>query len=172
MKIRFKSLLLVPAFAAAFLLQSASHAMGPFFRHVDFIMIACVFALLKERETPAFLFAGFAYTLEEAIVMPFSGLVLFPSAAALASAMFMSWALYKNNYTTKIFILACACTVKAAVYTFSVVLYYWGGKVVFMSPEPFVTASATAAAGAVIYAAAGLKTPGRISWLKTKSAEK
>lgn len=172
MKIRVKSLLVLPAFIAAFLLQSASHAMGPFFRHVDFIMIACVFALLKDRETSSFLFAGFAYLLEEAIVMPFSGLSLFPSAAALASAMFMSWALYRDNYSTKVFILAIACVIKAVVYMLSVIFFYWGGKIVFLNPEPFLTAGATAAMGAALYGAVGIKFPGRFSWLKTKSAAK
>ncbi len=172
MKIKFKSLLVLPAFIAAYLLDSGAHAMGPLFRHIDFIMIASVYALLRGREADAFIFGCSAYILRELSVMPMPGLTSFPAAAALFCAVLMSGSLYKGNFITKVFILTSACLVKAVVYTAAVWLYYWKGNFYFFTLMPLAGVISTAAAGALVYKIADFNYRGSFRWFKMKSAAK
>lgn len=172
MKKTIKSLFVLPVFIAAYLLDSGTHAIGPLFGYVDFIMIASVYALLSDREIDAFLFGCSAYVLLETVSMPVPGLYSFPAAAAFFCAVLLGGVLHKDKFSTKVFILAAACLVKAVFHVAAIWLYYWGGNFYFFSPAPLVGVAVTAAAGAVIYKAADFDYKGFIRWFNMKSAAK
>ena len=156
--------------ALVILYDNSAYAINRHFHYIDFTLIAGVMLLIGGRDYTAFMFTVIAALIHDALLMPFAGFSLTSKITALLAGRILCLSLYRDNYPTKIVILACVEVIKEITGVIIVFFFYASmTKVVFPFFIILWKIATTIAAGAIIMKIAELNYKRIGSWLKTMS---
>ncbi|HMB01938.1 MAG TPA: hypothetical protein VKS21_13210 [Spirochaetota bacterium] len=130
--------------------DSASCALPFFFNRVDYIFASAAILFMFDKKYTAFIYAFAAFLIKDLVLMPFPGLYLLSGTAGLMAVAALCRGLYKENYITKIFILAGGEAALWAAHIAAVVIFYWGMEIRFFTPVFLLNIIFTVFAGAVV----------------------
>lgn len=165
-----KVLFLWLVLALVIIYDNSAYAINRHFHYTDLTLIAGVMLLISDRVYTAFIFTIIAALIHDAFLMPVTGFSLASKMAALTVGRIMCLSLYKENYPTKVVILAIAELTKELVYAAVAFTFYSGmSRLVFPFFIILWKMILTVAIGAVIMKAAELDYKRIGSWLKTMS---
>ena len=152
------------------LYDNSAYAINRHFHYIDFTLIAGVMLLISGRVYTVFTFIVIAALVHDAFLMPFNGFSITSKMTAMLAGRLLCLSLYRENYPTKIVILALAEVIKEIAYALLVFFFYTSmEKAVFPFFVIFWKIIATTAAGALIMKIAELDYKRIGSWLKTMS---
>lgn len=165
-----KTFLLWLLLALVILYDNSAYAINRHFHYIDFTIIAAVILLIGGRVFTSFVFTIIAALIHDAYLMPFTGFSLASKMTALLAGRMLCLSLYKENYETKLVILAGVEIIKEITYALLVFFFYTSmTKVIF----PVLIISwkiiITFAAGALIIKITELDYKRIGSWLKIMS---
>lgn len=148
------------------LFQRMSYPWGVFFTLIDAALIASAFLVFNGKIYTAYTFAAAAGALTDLIVMPFFGFHFFSSLAGVTALWIMSLNLDRDNYVTKIIIVAAAGAIVWIFYTLLVVIFHWGFKVHYLPFQALLKIAVTALAAALAFKLAELYGERFKRWLR------
>lgn len=152
------------------LYDNSAYAINRHFHYMDLTIIAGVMLVISGRLYTAFTFTFIAAVIHDAFLMPFNGFSLASKITALTAGRLLCLSLYRENYPTKVVILAGVEVIKELTYALLVFFFYASmSKASF----PLLVISwkiiITVAAGAIIMRVAEMDYKRIGSWLKTMS---
>jgi hypothetical protein len=146
-----KNILLWLLLALVVVFDNSAYAIYKHFHYVDITLIAAVMLLISDRVNTAFVFIVIASIIHEFFLMPFSGLLIVSKLTALLTGLMLCTSLYRNNYSTRVVILALTEVTKQLVYMVLVFIFYTSSKqLVFPFFLILFKSIVTVAAGAAI----------------------
>lgn len=152
--------------AAAF--DNSSYAIYSHFHFTDFTLIACVALLIREKVYTAFIFGIGAALIHDAFLMPSQGFSVISLFTALLAASALCMSLYRENYSSRVIILASAEIIKELTRTVLVFVYYNSMKKFVFPPEVILKAAFTVTAGAIIFKILEIDFGRLVSWLNPR----
>lgn len=159
--------------ALVILYDNSAYAINRHFHYVDFTMIAGIMLVISGRLYSAFTFTVIAAVIHDSFLMPFNGFSLASKITALTAGRLLCLSLYRENYPTKIVILAGVETIKEITYALLVFFFYSSmTQAVFPFFLILWKIITTTAAGAVIIKISELDYKRIGTWLKTMSPTK
>jgi len=148
----------------AIIADRASFALGRFFTWIDLTAIAAALLVFSGRLKSAYAAALIPAAVDDILFMPYFGLNFLSAAFYVSAVWYMSENFYKNNYVTRIFIVAASKAAAAVVYAVLVTVFIWGWKAHYVSPQALPEAVFTSAAAAVVFRLAEFRWKGRLRW--------
>ena len=161
-----RTVLLWALLAAVIILNAVSFTFGRILSLVDISFLAAVMLVMKKDPVPAYIVAGVSAGLADLLTMPFFGIHFFSTLAGVASVQLMFTNLFRDNYATKVFVVAAGEAVVYAGEALLVFIFYWGWKAYFIPLDIFLRILATTLAGAVILKIAGILEEGTAKWFR------
>jgi hypothetical protein len=147
--------------------DNSAYVLSGHFHYIDLTIIAAVMLLISDRIYEAFIFVVIASLIHDAFLMPIYGFSMTAKLTALLAGRLLCTSLYRDNYSTKVVILALVEVIKEIVYAVLVFFFYTSSKqLVFPFLLILFKALLTIAAGAVIMKAAELNYYKAGLWLK------
>lgn len=152
------------------LIDNTAYAINRQFHYADFALIVSVILVLNGRLISAAVFTTLAAVMHDAFLLPFSGYTVFSGMMALITALALSVSLYRENYSTRVVIIAVCCAVKTLAQGAAVFLFYTSMKSFIFPPLIiFLKIFMTTLAGAVVLKLMSLDYKGIGQWLKLKT---
>jgi hypothetical protein len=161
-----ENIILWAALAIVILFQRISYPWGWFFTFIDPVFIAAAFLVFSGRVYTAYAAAGIAGAMADLIVMPFFGFHFFSYLAGVTALWFMTLNLYRDNYITKIFIVAAGEAIMWFFYSVLVFVFHWGFRVHYLSAQVLPKILMTTLAAAAVFRLAELFEERFGKWLK------
>lgn len=160
------NIILWSALAVVILFQRIASPWGRFFTFIDAVFIAVALLVFSGRVYTAYAAAGIAGALTDLIAMPFFGFHFFSYIAGVTSLWLMTLNLYRDNYVTKVFIVASGEAFIWLFYTMFVFAFHWGFKFHYMSAQVLPKIIVTTLAAAAVFKLIELyeERPGK--WLR------
>jgi hypothetical protein len=148
------------------LFSRASYSWGRFFTFIDVVFIAAAFLVFKGKIYTAYAAAAIAGALTDIIVMPFFGFHFFSSLAGVTALWIMTLNLYRDNYITKVFIVAAGEAIIWLFYSLFVFIFHWGFKIHYLSAQVLPKILFTTLAAAAVFKISELYKERFAGWLK------
>lgn len=150
------------------LYDNSAYAITRHFHYMDLTLIAAVMLVIGGRLYTAFTFTLIASVIHDAFLMPFIGFSFTANTIALTAGWLLCLSLYRENYPTKIIILAAVAAIKSVIYAL-LVFFFYTSATVFVFPFSIILWKIviTVVSGALIIKAAELDYKRIGSWLKT-----
>jgi hypothetical protein len=148
--------------------DNSAYAINGRFHLIDLTLIACVALLIRERVYTAFIFGIASALIHDALMMPSQGYSVVSLFAALLTAFTLSSSLFRENYSSRVVILAASELIKEITRAVLVFVYYNSMKKPVFPPVVLLKILFTVAAGAVIFKILEIDYKRLVSWLNPR----
>ena len=160
-----KNIFLWLALIAVALFGNSAYVINSRFCFADFTIIAVVALLIREKVYTAYIFGIAAALVHDAFLMPFQGFSLVSVFMAMLTASALCMSLFRENYFSRVIILAAAVLVQTLTRALLVFVYYNSMKKFELPPEVLLKAAVTIAFGAVVFKILEIDYGRLVPWL-------
>jgi hypothetical protein len=147
------------------LLGNSAYVINSRFCFADLTIIAVVALLIREKVYTAYIFGIAAALVHDAFLMPFQGFSLVSVFTAMLTASALCMSLFRENYFSRVIILAAAVLVQELTRGVLVFVYYNAMKKFEFPPAVLLKAVMTVALGAVVFKILEIDYGRLVSWL-------
>jgi hypothetical protein len=162
-----KNLILWAVLAIIVCIDTISYPLGRLFTTLDLAFLAAVILMLRGRIVTAYITAGASAAIQDMLFSPFFGPHLCSAILGTAAAQAMCALLFRDNYATKVLIVAASVAAMYAARAALVFVFYWDMKSFYFPAEALLKIIMTTLLGAAVLKIAEAGTKGFSKWLKT-----
>ena len=146
-----------------------AYQLGGIFILADLILVLSAALIFNGRLYSAYALACAAGIMADLSAMPFFGLYFFTYAASVTALWVLTMNLYRENYLTKVVIVAFGASFFWMFYSTLVLIFHWGLKLHHLSFMPVPRVLLTTVAAALAFKIAEMTGGNALKWSGTTS---